>query len=127
MPITMMYAGALAFVLLALSYRVIQARGESKVYMGDGGNALLLRRMRGHANFAEYVPFALLLMAMLESRGVPAWQMHALGASLLTGRLLHAYTFGFSTHFMPGRFGGTVLTWGVIGIAGLLCLWRGAL
>lgn len=127
MPITMIYAGALAFVLLALSMRVIQARGQSKVYMGDGGNALLLRRMRGHANFAEYVPLALILMALLETRGMAPWVLHALGASLLTGRLLHAYTFGFSTHFMPGRFGGTVLTWAVIGVAGALCLWRGLL
>ena len=125
MPITMLYAGALALILLVLSTRVIQARGQQKVYMGDGGNEIVLRRMRGHANFAEYVPMCLVLIALLELRGAPAWELHALGATLLVARMLHAYSFGFSSHFMPGRFGGTVLTWAVLGTSAALCIWKG--
>ena len=125
MPITMLYAGALGLVLLVLSARVIQARGATKVYMGDGGNELMLRRMRGQANFVEYVPMALILMALLELRGAPAWELHALGATLLVARLLHGYTFAFATHFPPGRFLGAVLTQLVVGWGALAALWQG--
>jgi len=125
MPITMLYGGALALVLLVLSIRVIQARGQTKVFMGDGGNELMIRRMRGQANFVEYVPMALILMALLEYRGAATWVLHALGATLLVARLLHGYTFAFASHFPPGRFGGAVLTQGVVGVGALLCLWQG--
>ena len=125
MPITMLYAGALGLVLLALSARVIQARGATKVYMGDGGNELMLRRMRGQANFVEYVPMALILMGLLEMRGAPAWELHALGATLLVARLLHGYTFAFAKHFPPGRFLGAVLTQLVVGWGALAALWQG--
>ena len=125
MPITMLYAGALALMFLVLSIRVIQTRGAQKVFMGDGGNDLMLRRMRGHANFAEYVPISLILIGLLERAGAPAWQLHALGGGLVVGRLLHGYTFAFSTQFMPGRLGGTVLTFAVLGVSGALNLLRG--
>ena len=125
MPITMLYAGALALVLLVLSIRAIQARGQTKVFMGDGGNELMLRRMRGMANFVEYVPMILILMALLELRGLAPWVLHALGATLLVGRLLHGYTFAFAAHFPPGRFGGAVLTQAALAVAALLCIWKG--
>lgn len=125
MPITTLYAGALALVLLVLSVRVIQARGATKVFMGDGGNDLMLRRMRGQANFVEYVPMALILLGLLEYRGAPAWELHALGATLLVARLVHGYTFAFATNFPPGRFAGAVLTQIVLGWAALAALWQG--
>jgi uncharacterized membrane protein YecN with MAPEG domain len=125
MLITMLYGGALGLILLVLSARVIQARGATKVFMGDGGNELMIRRMRGQANFVEYVPMVLILMGLLEYRGTASWVLHALGATLLVGRALHAYTFAFATHFPPGRFAGAVLTQVVLGISAALCLWKG--
>jgi uncharacterized membrane protein YecN with MAPEG domain len=125
MPITMLYTGLLGLVLLVLSIRVIQARGATKVFMGDGGNELMLRRMRGQANFVEYVPMALIMMALLELRATAPWVLHLLGATLLIGRLLHGYTFAFAKHFPPGRFGGAVLTQLVVGMAAVLCVLKG--
>jgi uncharacterized protein len=125
MPITMLYAGALALVLLVLSVRVIQARGSTKVFMGDGGNELMIRRMRGQGNFVEYVPMALILLGLLEYRGTAPWLLHALGATLLVARLLHGYTFAFATHFPAGRFLGTLGTQLAVGAGGLLALWQG--
>lgn len=125
MPITTLYAGALALVLMVLSIRVIQARGATKVFMGDGGNELMIRRMRGQANFVEYVPMALILLGLLEYRGTAAWLLHALGATLLVARLLHGYAFAFAEHFPPGRFGGAVLTQLVVGVGAVLALWQG--
>jgi uncharacterized membrane protein YecN with MAPEG domain len=89
MRITALYAGLLAPLFVWLCVRVIGARRASKVAVGDGGNPDLVRRMRVQANFAEYVPFALLLIALAESQGSPAWLLHGLGAVLLAARLAH--------------------------------------
>ena len=125
MQITMLYAGALALVLIMLSVRAIQARASTKVFMGDGGNPLMIRRMRGMANFVEYVPMALILMGLLEQHGERPIEIHALGAILLVSRLAHGITFAFAENFPPGRFIGAAGSQLVIAVAGLLCLWHG--
>lgn len=43
----------------------------------------LLLAMRRHANFIEFVPLALVLIAMLELNGVSTTASHALGAGLV--------------------------------------------
>lgn len=125
MVITMLYAGVLGLVFLVLSARVVQARGQTKTFMGDGGDALMLRRMRGQANFAEYVPLILVLMALAETHGAPAWFLHASGATLLVARLLHGYAFAFSEHFRAGRFGGASLTFIVLAAVSVGCAFYG--
>jgi uncharacterized protein len=70
------YAAVLAFIYIVLSARVIQARQSAKVAIGTKGNDHLERKMRVHANFAEYVPFALLLATFIEMQGRPAWLIH---------------------------------------------------
>lgn len=126
MTITMFYAGALALVFLALSLRVIQKRGgRGGISLGDGGDAEMLRRMRAHANFGEYVPLILLMMAFLESSGMPRWAIHAMGATLLLARLLHGYALGYTEKFIFGRFWGALLTLVLLLVAGLACLWQG--
>lgn len=125
-PITLLYGGALALVFLVLSIRVIQGRsGKGGPSLGDGGDLMLQRRIRGHANFAEYVPISLILIALLEASGSAAWVVHALGASLLLGRVLHGYAFAFSEHSVIGRTGGIVLTLLVLLAAGGLALLTG--
>ena len=57
MVVTPLYAGLLAIWFLVLSARVVQGRaGPGSPSLGDGGNPAMLRRIRGHANLAEYVP-----------------------------------------------------------------------
>lgn len=125
LTITPLYAGALAILYLALSYRVVQQRGHG-VSLGDGGDQELLRRIRGHGNFAEYVPFILLMLAMLEFGGVtPSWLLHLLGATLLVARLLHGIALSYTQKWKFGRFWGTALTFLLLLVTGLLCLWRG--
>ena len=127
MPITLLYAGLLGLWFLVLSVRVILGRRRGKVNLGDGGDVSLLRRIRAHGNFAEYVPFILLLMAALESTGVQGWLLHVVGVPLLLGRLLHGYAFSFTAQFMLGRVAGTVLTLAALSMAVALCLWRALL
>ena len=85
------YAAVLAFVYIALSARVIQARRSAKVAIGTRGDVGLERKMRVHANFAEYVPFALLLATFVEMEGRPALLIHLLCLALVVGRVVHAY------------------------------------
>ncbi|HXG28819.1 MAG TPA: MAPEG family protein [Nevskiales bacterium] len=124
MTITPIYAGLLAIWFLILSYRVVQQRGHG-VSLGDGGDAALLRRIRGHGNFAEYVPFILLMMALLEIGGQKTWVLHALGVTLLIARVLHGYALSYTESWKFGRFYGTLLTFILLPVAGGLCLWQG--
>ena len=119
MIITPLYAGLLAILYLALSYRVVQGRQVvDGPGLGDGGDASMLRRIRGHANFAEYVPIILVLLAMLELGAWPAWLLHGLGAALLIARLLHGYALSYSDHFQFGRFWGTLITFVLLLVCG---------
>lgn len=123
MTITLLYAGLLGLWFFVLSLRVIQGR-RGGISLGDGGDPAMLRLMRGQANFAEYVPLTLLLIALLESQGLAAWVIHWLGGGLLVARLLHGWAFCFSDYFPPGRVGGTVLTFAVLLTASGLALWQ---
>jgi uncharacterized membrane protein YecN with MAPEG domain len=124
MTITPFYAGILAILFFALSARVVAMRRQG-ISLGDGGNPIMLRRIRGHANFAEYVPFILLMMGFLEFNHASAYLLHALGLVLLAARLLHGYALSFTEKFFLGRFLGTVLTFALLGVCGVLCLFQG--
>lgn len=124
--ITPLYAGLLALLFLALSFRVVFRRREQKINLGDGGDAEMQRRVRGHGNFAEYVPLILVLIALLElGRTTPGWALHAMGITLVIARLLHGYALSFSKHFFLGRFIGTILTFTLLLVAGGLCVMKG--
>lgn len=124
--ISLFYAGALALWFMVLSIRVIQGRfGPGAPGLGDGGDPMLLRRVRAHANFAEYVPLVLVLMGLLEISGTATWIIHAIGASLLLGRILHGYAFAFTDEFVFGRSAGITLTFVALLASGILALMSG--
>jgi len=122
MPVTALYASLLALLFIVLSARVIGQRRGAKVSLGDGGNANLLRRMRVHGNFAEYVPLSLVLLALAESLAAPAWLLHVAGLALLGGRLSHAFGVSQATERFVFRVGGMTATLSVIGGLAATCL-----
>jgi hypothetical protein len=122
MPITALYAALLTPLFILLSVRTIAARRKARVAFGPGEDDQLLRRMRAHANFAEYVPLALLLTALSESLGAPAPALHGLGASLLVGRIVHAYALSRTPHSVRFRVVGMTLTFAVLCLGALLAL-----
>jgi len=124
MTITPLYAGILAILFFALSIRVVAMRGTG-ISLGDGGNPEMLRRIRGHANFAEYVPLILLMMAFLELSHFSIYLLHGLGIALVVGRALHGYALSFTERFKFGRFYGTVLTFTLLNVCGILCIYQG--
>ena len=128
MVVTPLYAALLALWLLVLSLRVIQQRRVARVSLGAGGNARLERAIRGQSNFIEYVPIALLMLLVLELARFSIYLLHLFGIVLLVGRLLHGYAFAFTAHARFGRSVGTALTYVVLAIEAVLCLyqaWRG--
>jgi uncharacterized membrane protein YecN with MAPEG domain len=124
MQIIPAYAALLALVFVGLSALVIRQRGRAKVAIGSGGDALLERAMRVHANFAEYVPFAVLLLALMELQGAPAALLHGLGLLLLVGRLSHAYGVSQESENFRFRVSGMMATFTTFVVAALYLLWR---
>lgn len=91
---TGLYAGILALTYMLLSLRVSQARQRLQIDLGDGGNPDMARVIRVHANFAEYVPMTLTLIAAIELNAGPVWLVHALGGALVVCRAAHAWGLG---------------------------------
>ncbi len=122
MAITAFYAALLGLFFVFLSFRVIGWRRLKSVELGHGEDSELLRRMRVHANFAEYVPFALLLMAIAESMTAPRPLIHVAGLILIAGRLIHAYGLSQSPHILRFRVGGMILTFTALALSAIICL-----
>ncbi|WDO00688.1 MAPEG family protein [Aeromonas allosaccharophila] len=95
MTILPVYAALLALLFVLLSIRTIRTRHSRKVALGHGDDPAMLRAMRVHANFAEYVPLALLFIYFVEASSQTPWLVHLLGSGLLLGRVCHA--FGMSS------------------------------
>lgn len=124
MMVTPLYAGLLTLLFLLLSARVVRRRGSAKVSLGDGGDTGMLRAIRGHANFAEYVPLALLLMLILELSKFSIYVLHGLGITLVIARLLHGYALSFTERFFFGRVAGAALTFTVLGVEAVMCIYQ---
>ena len=88
--VTSIIAAVLTAVFIRLSFNVIGLRRKNKVGLGSGGNEDLERAIRAQGNFAEYVPFGLILLACLELNGAPWWLVATPGVTLIIGRLIHA-------------------------------------
>jgi hypothetical protein len=123
------YAALLGLLFFALSVRTLRVRRGLRIAVGDAGNTQMLRAMRVHSNFAEYVPLSLLLIYMFEAAGVWPLLIHALGLALLVGRLLHAYGLSRTREDLRFRIAGTSLTFLalVAPALGLLVLYAGRL
>jgi uncharacterized membrane protein YecN with MAPEG domain len=122
--ITLLFAALNSLLLLVLVGRVSRLRHGRRIGFGDGGDPDLARAIRVHANFVEHVPFALLLLGLLELNGLAAPWLWAFGSALLVARLMHAAGLSRTSGASFGRFYGTALTWLAILAMALAGLWR---
>ena len=120
MLVTLVTAGLCGLLYFGLSWRVVQVRQSAKVSLGDGGDEQLLQRIRAHANFAEYVPICLILLALVEdSYEVAPVGLWVAGFLLVGVRVFHAV--GMSRNSAnPFRLVGALGTW-IVMVA--LSLW----
>ena len=117
--ITPIYAAIIALIYVTLSVRTLRLRHRFKVGIGDGAQPLLARAMRAHANFAEYVPIALLLIYFVEVNRTAAIWIHSLCATLVLGRFVHAYGISQVEEDYRFRVFGMALTLTVIIVSAL--------
>ncbi len=118
LPITLTIAAAAALMNIWLAVRVSQLRVRHKVSVGDAGDVRVGCRMRAHANFVEYTPIFLILLALIElARGSEGW-LWGVAIVYILARLAHP--FGMDRPAPnPLRMGGIVVTWLVlVGLAG---------
>lgn len=88
--ITSIVASILTIIFIKLSFAVIGLRRKNKVGLGSGGHQDLEMAIRAQGNFAEYVPFGIILIACLELNDAPWWMALIPGITLIIGRLIHA-------------------------------------
>lgn len=91
-----------------LMFRVGQIRIGKKINLGDGGDELMLSRIRAHGNFTENAPLALIGLVALAMLSAHPIVLHIFGAGFFIGRVLHA--MGMAKAFGQGRLVGTLLT-----------------
>jgi len=110
LQITPLYLAVAVAMYSLMAFRVIGIRRGRRISLGDGGQPDFQRLIRGHANFAEYAPLALVALSAAELSGAPPLALHAAGMALIAGRALHAYCFLFLESGMPYRVAGMALT-----------------
>lgn len=111
------YAAILALLYVALSIRTLRLRRTLRIAIGDAGNERMLRAMRVHSNFAEYVPLALILIYLVETLGAQPLLVHGLGLCLLAGRALHAFGVSRQKEDYRFRVAGMALTFTTLIVA----------
>lgn len=84
---TLSLAAAAALLNVWLAVRTGKVRFGSKVWHGDGGSPILLQRMRAHANYIEYTPFVLILVAAIDLSGNGGLWLAIVGALYLLARI----------------------------------------
>jgi uncharacterized membrane protein YecN with MAPEG domain len=117
------FIGLFAVIQIPLTVMVGYRRLQTGVPFLDGGDQILMRRMRAHGNFTETVPITLLAMAAAELSGAPHWLLWGGGALLLTGRSLHLATL-MRSGWGIGRAIGMILTFVAMGGFGVLAIVR---
>ena len=120
--ITGFYAGILAFMYFVLIFNVIRYRIQFKIGIGNGGNHTLDKAIRVHGNFAEHVPFAVLLIGLCDYNGTDPAILHALGIILVASRIMHAYGLLKTSVRSSGRTAGVIGTVSVMLAAATLLI-----
>ena len=118
-----LWVGLHLILLLVLSLLVVRQRRRHKVALGDGGVPELAQAIRAFGNATEYVPAAMVGIAVLAMVEAPPLAVHLTGLLLFVGRGLHAFGLSRSGGYSTGRFWGTALTWLALLLMAVAGLW----
>jgi uncharacterized membrane protein YecN with MAPEG domain len=117
------YGALLAVIFILLSVVAIRTRRALEIPIGDSGDERMLRAMRVHANFAEYVPLTIFLAYMLEAQQAHPGVVHGICLCLVLGRLMHAFGVRAVKENYRYRVTGMALTFTALGASALGLLW----
>jgi len=109
MMVTSLVAAITAVMLVALSLAVSLRRMKVGTEIGVGDDPVLLHRIRAQGNFIEYVPLALIVLALAEYRNESPTMLWTIAGLLGAGRLLHA--IGILSGATPARATGMIATY----------------
>lgn len=122
---TAIFAALLAIEFILLSGWIVMGRVNKDALFGDADDTEFAKRIRTQANFAEYVPFTVLLIALLEARGGSHGLVVTLLVILLIARLIHPVGM-FAPPNSPRQFGcrggGILATFAVTLVAAIALL-----
>jgi uncharacterized membrane protein YecN with MAPEG domain len=121
-PITGLYAALQALISLGLQLPIGRKRVATDISIYDGGDKELAVAIRRHGNWTEHVPYAVVLLALLELNGAGAGFLHTLGLILLVARIAHPLGLNAATAKNPLRGLGAFGTLAVSLAAALMLL-----
>jgi len=124
MLITPLIAAICALLYIYLSFAVIQQRLSKGVGLGSGGVPELEVAIRAHANFSEYVPFALILLWFVETVTYEHNLALILGCILIIARIAHLIGLRNPENFMILRKLGIVATFIVMLVSAGRIIWH---
>ena len=116
------YGAIFALLYIGLTIRVIALRNAKRVSLGSGGDPVLERAIRIHANFIEYVPLALILLTAMEMQHRSLYVLHILCLLLLVGRICHFLALSRENTVNPLRGVGVALTVLVLTVAAIILI-----
>lgn len=119
-PVTALYAGVCALLLLVYASLISRYRMKFRVGLGDGGNAELARAIRVHGNAVEWMLPMLLLLLIAELNHTSHLLLHICGAAFVLARIAHAVGLTRRSGESPGRKFGTMVSWTVIAVLAVL-------
>lgn len=132
LPVTLPTTAVLALILVWLSATVSRERFRAKVSIGDGsdrpprdGEAPARRlpiAIRSQANFAEYVPFSLILLGLIEGQGGHPWFLWIFAIALVLCRLAHPFGMRMKAPNLL-RAGSITVQWLLLIAGALYGLW----
>ena len=94
-----------------LSVLVVRQRRSHGVALGDADIPQLAHAVRAFGNASEYIPAGMIAIGMLAMAGAPPLVVHAMGLTLLTGRIFHAFGLSRSGAASLPRAIGVMITW----------------
>jgi len=86
---TLSLAAAALIINLWHVMRIGRLRASEKIIHGDGGNQLLMQRMRAQSNFVENVPLVLIMIAVIELTEKGGTWLAIVGAVFILSRISH--------------------------------------
>ena len=106
-----LWVGLHLILLLVLSVLVVRQRRRHQIELGHGDIPELDRAIRAFGNASEYVPAGLVAIAVLALASAPPLVVHAMGLTLLVGRVVHAFGLSRSGAASLPRAAGVLITW----------------
>jgi uncharacterized protein len=119
--IALLIAGLCALMQVFMTALVIIRRAQTGIDFLHGDDGKLLGRIRAHGNFTETVPIAVIMLALLEMRGLGSAWVWSLGIALLIGRSLHALSL-MTNNAAWSRRGGMSTTLLVLSVEAVACI-----